>query len=80
MLKMVLANQFSQIYSTFLPIISFLILYWVVWLPILLGGIFIKVWLNYIRADFLSQQKKFLIEIKIPREIERTPLAMETFF
>jgi len=74
-----LKTQFAVLYNFSLVLADFLIAYWSAWLPLLLGGVFVKVWLNYIRADFLSHQKKFLIEIKIPREIERTPLAMETF-
>ncbi len=64
----------------FLSIISgFLADYAYYWLPFALGAIFIKVWLNYIRLDFINSQKIFLVEIKLPREIEKTPLAMETF-
>lgn len=66
-------------YSFFAVVTSFLAAYAYFWMPILLGAVFIKVWLNYIRTDFMTSQKYFLVEIKLPREIDRTPLAMETF-
>ena len=66
-------------YSFLATTASFLADYLYIWLPVALGAAFIKVWLNYIRTDFMTSQKYFIIEIKIPREIERTPLAMETF-
>ncbi len=49
------------------------------WLPLFLGGIFLKTWLDYIRTDFITNQGYFLYEVKLPREIKKTPLAMEIF-
>jgi hypothetical protein len=48
-----------------------------IWAPILLVYIAVKVWLEYVRADFVSKFKWVLIEIKLPRTIDKTPLAME---
>ncbi len=66
-------------YSYVAGIVDILIDYSAFWLPFVLALMFMKVWLNYIRADFMAKQKYFFIEIKLPRTIERTPKAMETF-
>ncbi|KKW28029.1 MAG: hypothetical protein UY70_C0004G0013 [Candidatus Kaiserbacteria bacterium GW2011_GWB1_52_6] len=48
-----------------------------IWLPIaLLVGAW-KVWMWYVRVYFISKQKHILLEMKIPREITRSPRAME---
>ena len=49
------------------------------WLPFFLLYIFWQKWLRYVRADFLNKQDYKLLEIKLPVEIKKTPLAMELF-
>jgi len=51
-----------------------------IWLPILLGYIFFKVWMVYVRANFFKNQEYVLLEVKLPREIMKSPLAMESVF
>lgn len=46
-------------------------------LPLILGFIFVKLWMRYVRAKWLTGMKWVLLEIKLPREIFKTPLAME---
>lgn len=50
------------------------------WLPFLLLRAFIEYWMNYIRTDFLKKNPPVLLEIRIPREIEKTPKSMELLF
>lgn len=63
------------------PAINFLLHYffgaWFVWLPVLLVFLFWLTWLNYIRLAFLRGLSWTLLEIKIPREIAKSPRAME---
>lgn len=47
------------------------------WAPIVLGIVFWKTWITYRRTDYLADQEKVLLEIKIPRSLEKTPKAME---
>src|SRR3989338_10110682 len=51
-----------------------------IWAPILLGTIFAKSWMRYIRADYVLNTETMLLEIKIPKETLKSPLAMEIFF
>jgi len=47
------------------------------WLPVVLGGIFWKLWIHYIHARFIHDLNWTLLEIKLPREIAKSPKAME---
>ena len=48
-----------------------------IWLPILLFYVFGKLWMNYIRTKFIQDAEFILLEIKLPRDITRSPAAME---
>ncbi|MSU74519.1 hypothetical protein EXS57_01935 [Candidatus Kaiserbacteria bacterium] len=51
-----------------------------VWLPILLIGGAWGLWCVLQRSEFIAKQKYILLEIKPPRSLVKTPLAMEAFF
>ncbi len=59
---------------------SFIYLLYPLWLPILLFKIFIELWLKYIRLSYLWKAGEVLLELRIPKLIEKTPRAMELFF
>jgi hypothetical protein len=48
-----------------------------IWLPIGLLIVFEVVWIKYIQSHFLAGRKPVLLEMKIPREISKSPRAME---
>lgn len=50
-----------------------------VWLPFLLVGGAKKLWYILQRGEFIASQTYILLEIKPPRSLVKTPLAMETF-
>ena len=47
------------------------------WGPFVFGVLFWRFWIKYKRAEFIQSQKYVLLEIKLPREILRSPKAME---
>jgi len=47
------------------------------WLPIILVLVFWKLWLYYVRSNYISRLEWVLLEIKLPREITKGPRAME---
>ncbi len=49
------------------------------WLPVLLLSAAYKLWYILQQGVFISSQKYVLLEIKPPRNLVKTPLAMETF-
>ncbi len=48
-----------------------------VWMPLGLGYVFWRLWLNYVRQYWIASQEWVLLEIKMPREITKSPAAME---
>lgn len=49
----------------------------VIWLPAILLYLGVWLWLYHVRARWLKNLKWSLLEIKLPKEIAKTPLAME---
>ncbi len=50
-----------------------------VWLPFLLIGGAMSMWYILKRSEFIANQNNILLEIKPPRNLVKTPLAMEAF-
>lgn len=50
-----------------------------IWLPLLLVGSAHHLWYIYKRSEAIANQKYVLLEIKPPRNLVKTPLAMEAF-
>lgn len=50
-----------------------------VWVPLFLATTFWTIWIDYIRFQFLFSQKMVLLEIQLPPEVQKSPLAMELF-
>lgn len=50
-----------------------------VWLPIGLALIWWDVWIHYKQREWIKAQGSILLEIKIPRELSKSPQAMEVF-
>ena len=49
--------------------------FWPLWVVPLTGYVFWKLWVIYRRMHFIEDQKLAMLEIRIPREIRKTPLA-----
>ena len=47
------------------------------WLPVVLGFVFFRLWIYYVRSRFVHELNWTLLEIKLPREISKSPKAME---
>src|SRR3989344_5634881 len=58
---------------------AFLDLWWL-WLPVFLAVLFIELWVKYLKIKAIKEIKWLLLEIKISRNIEKTPKAMEQVF
>ena len=50
---------------------------WFLWLPFILFFMFWNSWKRYVIADALLDEKMSLIQIKLPREINKSPKAMD---
>ena len=51
-----------------------------IWLPVALGVSAWKTWKLYVRANFLAKMKTIVLEMKVPRDIMKSPRAMELAF
>lgn len=61
-------------------ILSWVIMLAPIWGPIVLGFVAWDLWVRYKRASFFFHKNKYIVlEIKLPRETLKTPLAMELF-
>jgi hypothetical protein len=47
------------------------------WGPLVLGTIFWHEWIHYVQERYRANMKWVLLEIKLPKEIHKTPMAME---
>src|SRR3990167_8727009 len=50
---------------------------WPVWLPLILLRFLISTWITYKRREWLKKTGSILLEIKIPKNTDKTPAAME---
>ena len=65
--------------GTFVLALSLALFLAPLWLPFLLVGGAWRLWYIWQRSEFLAKQKYILLEVKPPRSLVKTPLAMETF-
>jgi len=66
--------------TVFYTIISGFFKLWWLWLPPFLVVIFIELWVKYLKDKAAKKIVWLLLEVKIPRIIEKTPKAMEQIF
>lgn len=71
---------FAVIVQVLLPQALEVLSFWSpIWVPILVVYVAWNIWIRYTRAKFLSGIENVLLEIKLPRETIKSPLAMELF-
>ncbi|MDO8600917.1 MAG: hypothetical protein Q7R73_04950 [bacterium] len=77
-----MAALFEAFQEQFLsdPIIAFLLQLWWLWLLLFVGMGFQAVWLQTRRFQYILKQGQVLLEIRIPREVRKSPKAMEQVF
>src|SRR3989344_3554383 len=73
-------HMFDQLFELFYKVLNIYTVafqYILYWGPLVLLFILWRVWLYYIRAFYLAKIKWIMLEVKLPKEITKTPLAME---
>lgn len=63
-----------------LKLLNFVFAFSPLWVPILLFALFMNVWIRYRRTEFILKSGGVLLEIKLPKEVNKSPLAMEIIF
>lgn len=69
-----------SLYSAFSQAFDLIFRAWFLWLPILMISLFWGTWVNNARLKNLSELKWKLLQIKVPREVAKSPKAMEMVF
>lgn len=75
-----LYNTYAQIFKVSVwPVAGVYIVYLApIAAAIILGILFWEVWIRYVRMSFFLSLKYTVLELKIPRDLFKSPLAMET--
>jgi hypothetical protein len=76
---LLLLNAFMFMQGTFVLAISIALFLAPLWLPFLIVGGAWDMWYLLQRSEYIAAQKYILLEIKPPRNVIKTPLAMEAF-
>src|SRR3990172_6643701 len=66
--------------ATAISIIDFLWKVFVLLIPVFLGILAWRLWFNYVRHSYTSKTKWITLQIKVPRDVFKTPQAMEFIF
>ncbi len=61
-------------------VIAALIAFSPLWLVVYLGTIFWVIWMHYVRFNFWFNTPMTLLQVELPPEVTKSPLAMEVFF
>ncbi len=74
-------DYFSSFFHDETTILVLKVLYYTlpIWLVIGLSTIVWELWVRYVRALFFAKQEYVLLEIKLPKEMFKSPQAMEFF-
>lgn len=87
--ELILSLVFAGLFSIFLTLapdsalsvaLTLILVSSPVWLPIVLIWASWKLWIEYVRRDFINKQEHVLLEIMLPKEIMKSPKAMESVF
>ena len=70
-----LATLFNQ--EVFSIALRFLFSSWPVWVPLILINLAWRVWLDYVRRAWISKQGYVFLEIRLPKDVAKSPAAME---
>jgi len=70
----------SSLIQGMLSVVVIAIKLYAFWLPVLLLYAFWRIWIAYVQSAFIASQQCVLLEFKLPKEILKTPLAMEQVF
>lgn len=72
-------EDFISLFQTdfYLKVWRFAFAIWPVWLPLVLISLLFNTWFSYKRREWLKKTGSILLEIKIPKNTDKSPAAME---
>ena len=66
-----------EVWDNFVLAFRYIYIFMPIWLPAIFLVLLFNAWIRYKRAKFWQKEGSVLLEIKLPREIMKSPLAME---
>src|SRR3989344_1283903 len=69
-----------ELFQPVLDALTFLLRFWWIWLGPLSLALFMTTWLNWRQYLYKQSIEWTLLELKMPREVRKGPIAMEQFF
>ena len=70
----------QEVFDFYFKYLSFILDTTWVWMPFVLAVVFFKSWMYYIQRYYWRTLDWIMLEVKPPREVERTPKTMEQVF
>ena len=67
----------TEVWDNFITALRYVYIAMPVWLPAVFLAVLFNSWVYYRRTKFWQKEGSVLLEIKLPREITKSPLAME---
>lgn len=64
----------------FYAIIQIFLGLWWLWLPVVLIAVFIELWVKHLKTSAIKALKWTFLEVKVSRDIEKSPKSMEQIF
>lgn len=74
---MLMPDALYQTIDLILPVFRLVLIWSPVWLPVLLYKLWWDAWMSYRRTAFIASKEPVVLEVRIPKEINKSPLAME---
>ncbi len=75
-------NEFFSVFEdqVFLKALSIAFNLWPIWAPVILLNLAFRWWFDYINRAWIKDQGSVLLEIRLPRDVPKSPAAMEFVF
>lgn len=68
---------YGELYAQTVSYLSIFFQWFPYWGPFVLGYIFWHEWVHYIQARYIANMKWVLLEVKVPKDVYKSPAAME---
>lgn len=69
--------KLNELYTQVLSILTVFFAWFPYWGPLFLGYLFWHQWMHYVQHRYMSKINWILLEVKLPKETYKSPLAME---
>ncbi len=71
------ALGFNELYAQTATALTAFFSWFPYWGPLVLGSIFWHEWVHYVQARYMANMKWVLLEVKVPKDVFKSPAAME---